>query len=157
MPRGSASAIQDSAKVRVKGNHRTDQILHFLTTLFPSEPFPRMTFVVDVWQVTHSLIKTGCVNAFTNKDWVCLIASDLCSQTAAWIVTVLYSSFLSESVYGGGQPGCGECLSLSLELTDLVRLANQQDPRIFLSPPTPPPWFLCENLNPDFYACMANP
>lgn len=50
---------------------------------------------------------------------------------------MLDSSFLSESVYGGGQPGYGECLSLSLELIDLVRLANQQDPRIFLSPPTP--------------------
>lgn len=68
---------------------------------------------------------------------MCLIAFDLCSQTALWIVTVLYSSFLSESVYGGGQPGYGESLSLSLELIDLVRLANQQDPRIFLSPPTP--------------------
>lgn len=50
---------------------------------------------------------------------------------------MLDSLFLSESVYGGGQPGYGECLSLSLELVDLVRLANQQDPRIFLSLPTP--------------------
>lgn len=50
---------------------------------------------------------------------------------------MLASSFLSESVDGGSQPGYGGCLSLSLELIDLVRLANQQVPRTFLSPPTP--------------------
>lgn len=55
---------------------------------------------------------------------------------------MLDSSFLSESVYGGGQPGYGEYLSLSLELMIWLDWPISKTPGFFC--PLPPHWFLCE-------------